>query len=737
MNEKYINNQHKLKSMKLNFFYVVAFLFALNNFAQTSSCGNVVDDTFDVAGALPEGWTEYSTSGSVTVVNDYLKFNLAQNTPSAYRTFTAVSNNSSLSFDVQGSRTTMNFQMDLVSSDGKYIASIALGKGTTDIKYSTAMVSAIPGTYIAGVIGTAKFAKNKNYSLSMYVDFDNQTVDFYNDGVLTLENIPFLEATTNFAKVDAKLLYMYSNSGTAFLDNLTIVEANESRISLSNAIESSQKSINAAIVGDKYNQYPQSAVDNFQLAIDNANAVLANCDAASNVMDTAISDLEAAQDLFATTSVNDPVLKMYSGYDFSGDVNEICCGYYNGGLGAYEDWGVSFTLEKGYMATFAQDVNGLGFSKIYIAQDNAIEINLPVDLQSSISFIRVSPWFSVGKKGSLGNVKWTTSDTYNSSWYYNWGLVPTDQSTEVQFVPMAWSRSDNWTSLDKMESVGQNMNFNHLMAFNEPDNSGQSNLTVEQALEAYPQLLASGLRLGAPGVENVQYSATSDSFNDDAWIQEFMDGCVARGYRVDFIPAHDYVRRSKSTFLERFKGLHDRYNVPIWVTEYNYGNPNMGSANLTVEKGYTNIKSLTEALEDADFVERYNWYYFFGASTGIGGITDGELNITGQFYRDLVSQNPSYIQEEYEQGAQLFVDDISTLSNVLMFPTVITDGFFNLKYSEELKDSTINIYSTVGQLVKTIVGLKSEIDVKTLSSGLYIVKIESHLGNFTKKIIIQ
>ena len=163
----------------------------------------------------------------------------------------------------------------------------------------------------------------------------------------------------------------------------------------------------------------------------------------------------------------------------------------------------------------------------------------------------------------------------------------------------------------------------------------------------------------------------------------------------------------------------------------------MGSANLTIEQGYSNIKGLTEVLEDADFIERYNWYYFFGADSGIGGITDGELNITGQFYRDFESQNPSYTQEEYEQGAQLSVNDELIKSKVLMFPTVITEGVFNLRYSEEIKDSSIHIYSTVGQLVKTIVGLKSEIDVKTLSSGLYIVKIESHLGNFTKKIIIQ
>ncbi|WP_139956479.1 glycosyl hydrolase [Flavicella sediminum] len=724
--------------MKLNYTYIIALFFAINSFAQSSSCGNVVDDTFSAAGALPEGWTEYSTSGSVTVVNDYLKFNLVQNTPSAYRTFAAVSNNCSFSFDVQGSRTTMNFQMDLVSSEGKYIASIALGKGTTDIKYATAMVNTIPGTYVAGVIGTSKFAKNKNYSLSMYVDFDNQTVDFYNDGLLTLENIPFLETTTNFAKVDAKLLYMYSNSGTAFLDNLTVVEANESRISLSNAIEFSQKAINAAIVGDKYNQYPQTAVDAFQSEIDNANAVLANCESASAAIDTAVSDLQTAETTFGTTKVNDPVLKLYSGYDFSGSEHEVYCGYYNGGLGTFEDWAVSFKLEKGYMATFAQDINGLGVSKIYIAQDADLEINLPAALQETISFIRVSPWFTVGKKGSLGDVKWTTSDNYNTSWYYNWGLAATNESSESKFVPMAWSKSDNWTSLAKMEAVGQNMSFNHLMAFNEPDNSGQSNLTVEQALEAYPKLLASGLRLGAPGVENVQYSSTNDSFNEDSWIKEFMDSCVARGYRVDFIPAHDYVRRSKSTFLERFKGLHDRYNLPIWVTEYNYGNPNMGSANLTVEQGYSNIKGLTEVLEGADFIERYNWYYFFGAASGIGGMTNGELNITGQFYRDFESPAPSYIQETYEQG-ELSVAINSVASGFVISPTVVTEGVFTIKNLDRVENGRLElaIFSTTGQLVKKVSDISGVVNVSSLSRGVYIVRITSDLGYFTQKIIIQ
>ncbi|KGL58895.1 glycosyl hydrolase [Polaribacter sp. Hel1_85] len=649
-------------------FYLMVIFFTINNFAQTNDCGTIINETFDGTGALPSNWTEYNTSGQVTLDSDRLKFDHNSTMPSAYTTFTPTSENSSFSFDVSATRTAVNCQVHLLSSTGEYISSVALGKGNATIKFATTMESDVPSGFIEGV-PVVSFPSNTNFTISTQIDFTSKTVDFYIDGVLVKVDTPFLEDAGDAAKIDIQLIYMYSNSGQFYFDNISLFNVEENRLQLTSDVSLAEDLLSSASIGTIYNQYPQSEADAFQLVVDTANTVLSNCNASSTSIDSTIAQLQTAEETFEASRVNDPVLKMYNGSDLIGDEYQVYCGYYNGGLGAYEDWAVSFTLEKGYMATFAQDINGLGVSKIYIAQDDDLQINLPNDLQNSISFIRVSPWYSVGKKGALGNdVKWTEPEYYNTTWHYNWGLGLDKEKTEdLQFVPMAWSKADSWTSLQNMESAGENMNFNNLLAFNEPDNSDQSNLTVAEALEAYPKLLASGLRIGAPGVENIQYSSTNDSFNDGAWIQEFMDSCVVRGYRVDFIPAHDYIRRSKSSFIERFQALHDRYNLPVWVTEYNYGNPNMGSADLTVEQGYSNIKGLTEALEEADFIERYNWYYFFGSSTGIGGITDGELNITGEFYRDLVSQNPSYTQDVYEgefepvsQPNRFFIDHVAT-----------------------------------------------------------------------------
>ncbi|QXP71860.1 T9SS type A sorting domain-containing protein [Polaribacter sp. R2A056_3_33] len=712
--------------MKLKFLYTIAFLFAINAFSQTTTCGSAVNDTFDTAGTLPTSWTEYSTSGKVSVVDGQLKFILKDDTPSAYRTFTAVSNNSSCSFDVQGSRTTMNFQMDLVSSDGKYIASIALGKATTDIKYATEMVSAIPGTYIAGVIGTAKFAKNKNYSLSMYVDFENQTVDFYNDGELTLENIPFLETTTNFAKVDTKLLYMYSNSGTVLLDNLTVVEANEARIALSNAIEASQKAINSATVGDKYNQYPQSAVDDFQLAITNANTVLVNCDAASNAIDASLLELQAAQDLFETTRINDPVLKIYNAYNFVGEAHEMYCGYYNGTLGDYDDWAVSFTLDKGYMVTFAENVNGTGASKVYVAAENDLKINLTDDLKSKASFIRVSPWFDIHKKGMAGKGADVIQE-FENSWHYNWSTSGADVG-DAKFVPNQWAGG----SVANAISLGNRMDIAHYMAFNEPDGADQANMTVDKAIEKYEDMLASGLRLGSP--------ANKDNAKGGVWRDEFMTKAEAAGLRVDYMVVHYYKKTSPTSFYNWLKAIHDKWQRPIWIKEFNYG-ATWTAQPTSNEAAGDGLKSYINMLDDASFVERYSVFTWqpdkpiYSLMSVRNPVT---LSSSGIMYRD--HQSPiAYTQEEYEQGVALSVDDDSVSSQFSVFPTVITNGVFNWWVSEEVDKSNINltIYNTAGQLVKELQNPSSEVNVSKLSGGLYFVKINSDLGSVTKKIIIE
>ena len=149
-------------------------------------------------------------------------------------------------------------------------------------------------------------------------------------------------------------------------------------------------------------------------------------------------------------------------------------------------------------------------------------------------------------------------------------------------------------------------------------------------------------------------------------------------------------------------------------------------------------------MDDTPFVERYCVFTWQPSQTPGGGHslmsvrTPVTLNSVGEFYANHDSP-VAYVQEVYEQGAPLSVAKNSIAAHVLIFKTVITDGAINLIYSNEIKNSNIEltIYNTTGQLVKKVSGSRTKIDVNTLATGVYVVKITSDLGSFTGKIIIQ
>jgi len=703
---------------------------SLNMQAQNSACGLMFNDTFDQAGALPGEWTEYNTSGRITVENGYMKFNHNTSKPSAFRTFTPVTNNFSFSFDVQSSRNSVNGQIHLVSSTGKYLASFVVGKNSTaTIKYATNMTAGVPEGYTDGS-PLVSLLTNTFYSLSAYVDFTNKNVDFYCNGNLMAGDVPFLEPATDFAKVDIQILYMYSNSGTFFFDNISVVKADEQRLLLTNEVTTAQKTYSEAIVGDGFQQYPQAAATAFKQVIDASAVVNANCAATTEQLTTSLTNLQAAEVLFFESRNNPVVLKLYSAYNFKGEEADYKCGYYNGTLSDFDDKTVSFKLDKGYMVTFAQDVNGLGISKVYVAQGKDLAINLPAALQRTVSFIRVSPWYDTEKKGGCGKGA-DVMDALGVHWSYAWGLDNGYSTSTREFVPMSWSGGN---SLDAIIKVGKDMTFNHLLAFNEPDLPEQSNMTVAKALEAYPKQFASGLRLGSPAV----------SHGGLAWINEFMDSCVARGYRVDFIAIHDYVRRTPAGYYNRFKALADKYHLPIWVTEYNYGNPGIGSPVITDDVALSNLKNINKMLDSASIIERYSMFYFQPGDGQLSIFTTRTplvLNSIGEYYRDHVSPL-SYSQENYEQGPDLYTGTEDVKNNVpglSIYPNPVNGDYLRIVCSElsSVSYAKVKIYDVNGRIVLSRVLLQDKINVGNLNNGLYFVKVESKNGQLIKKITIN
>ncbi|MFJ4685200.1 glycosyl hydrolase [Streptomyces sp. NPDC091377] len=217
-----------------------------------------------------------------------------------------------------------------------------------------------------------------------------------------------------------------------------------------------------------------------------------------------------------------------------------------------------------------------------------------------------------------------------ASWYYNWasssGQVTKPEG--VEYVPMIWGPG----SVTDAELGAAAKEGTTLLGFNEPDHGGQANMSPEQALDLWPRLQATGLRMGAPAVATGADVA-------DGWLDRFMKGAEQRGLRVDFIPVHWYGADFGPDAANQLRGylqrIHDRYQKPIWLTEYGLIDFSSGTPRYPgQEEQAAFVKSSTEMLEGLDFVERYAWFTL-STQTSPTGLYDGTTpNASGQIYRE-------------------------------------------------------------------------------------------------------
>ena len=200
-----------------------------------------------------------------------------------------------------------------------------------------------------------------------------------------------------------------------------------------------------------------------------------------------------------------------------------------------------------------------------------------------------------------------------ASWYYTWAAghagIKTPRGTS--FVPMIRAAGDvTAANLAKVKREGH-----YLLGFNEPDNGGQANMSVSQALSLWPRLMATGMTLGSPAV-------ATGAATKGGWLDQFMAGAKSRGYRVSFIAVHWYggnfaTAAAVSELKSYIQAIHARYHKPIWLTEFalirfggtaSFPSPQQQAAFLT---------AATTMLAHLSYVQRYAWFAL-PASAGDG-----------------------------------------------------------------------------------------------------------------------
>lgn len=278
---------------------------------------------------------------------------------------------------------------------------------------------------------------------------------------------------------------------------------------------------------------------------------------------------------------------------------------FHNNLGAYDNVFRSFKLKRGYMLTVGSNADGLGFSKVYIADMHDIDVPvLPKGLYDKTSFIRVFRWDYVSKKGWAGGAP----SIANVTWNYDWN-VGGNSSVNTQYVPIR--QNGGWPSFN---DIYNKQNTNTLLGFNEPDHTDQANMTVDEAIQQWPQLMKSGFRLASP--------APSAPGNGNNWLKRFMDKADSLNYRVDIAAIHCYwnSRVSGGKADSWYSGLMDAYNSrgnkrPIWITEWNNGANWTGEAwpsdsNEALAKQAAELPLILQVLDSTSVVERYaiyNW----------------------------------------------------------------------------------------------------------------------------------
>ena len=222
------------------------------------------------------------------------------------------------------------------------------------------------------------------------------------------------------------------------------------------------------------------------------------------------------------------------------------------------------------------------------------------------------------KKGWCGDDD-SLHELFRASWYYSWQPTTSSSST-MEFVPMIKSEHN----IESIPRIGEATEGSALLGFNEPEQETQGNVTLERALELWPQLVAfaekRNLRLGSP--------APSSNGKGMKWFEAFMDEANRRKLRVDFIAMHWYRSRSAADFEGFIKDLTRKYRRPIWITEFNgWSGPE--------KENYDFLKGTLRFMERASSnVERYAYFNPHPGEPHSLLNLDGSLTRMGELYRD-------------------------------------------------------------------------------------------------------
>lgn len=241
-------------------------------------------------------------------------------------------------------------------------------------------------------------------------------------------------------------------------------------------------------------------------------------------------------------------------------------------------------------------------------------------------------WWTPDQPDYIGN--YVGSKT---SWYYTWapGSVSAGDKVGLEFVPMLWGvkQVGDWNSArGSWPSSVKNALF-----FNEPNQSGQSDISVNDALQYWmndylPARTQNGLRLGHAG--------TTSAPNGLTWVTDFYNVCTGAGNSAadcsaDFVPVH-YYDVDVGHFQSYLQNFHQVTGKNLWVTEYACQNFN-GGAQCSQDQTWAFHQQIASWMDGQDWIERYAPFGFMQDLQGVNTLNalmngGGSITDLGSWY---------------------------------------------------------------------------------------------------------
>ena len=262
----------------------------------------------------------------------------------------------------------------------------------------------------------------------------------------------------------------------------------------------------------------------------------------------------------------------------------------------------------------------------------AARVSLGVVIACCVSAASVESWAS-DKKG-VGVWEPHAAEhlaELNVSWYYTWKPRPVAGAPAAEFVPMIWGGSQVTTQLRALPR-----DVPVLLAINEPDEKKQAHMSVESVARLWPTLARRADWISSPAAEKAM----------GPWIDHFLQIAHRRRLKVNFMAVHLYGGTDSKRFLARLDAIHERYRMPIWLTEFGVADwdttpwRRKSTVNRYSEDAVLQfMKEVLPELERRPYVIRYAW---FGAGEGMSEElrtsrlfeADGSLTRLGRFYAD-------------------------------------------------------------------------------------------------------